>query len=68
MNMEYVHLREVLVVYGVDNPSHVLLAIGAAYSLAYGSLRITIGEDNTKEDIDFLVEKLEEIIPRLRGM
>jgi len=51
---------------GTSSPSHVLLAIGIPKELAYGSLRITIGEDNTKEDIDFLVEQLEEIIPKLR--
>ena len=51
---------------GSLDPSHVLLAIGLPKELAYGSLRITIGEDNTKEDIDFLVEQIEEIVPKLR--
>lgn len=51
---------------GMPNPSHVLLAIGLPKELAYGSLRITIGEENTKEDIDFLVEQLVEIVPKLR--
>lgn len=51
---------------GMPNPSHVLLAIGLPKELAYGSLRITIGEENTKEDIDFLVEQLVEIVSRLR--
>lgn len=51
---------------GTSSPSHVLLAIGIPKELAYGSLRITIGEDNTKEDIDFLVMQLQEIIPKLR--
>ena len=52
MNKEYVHLQEVLVVHGISAPSHVLVAIGLHQELAYGSLRITIGEDNIKEDID----------------
>lgn len=51
---------------GMPNPSHVLLAIGLPKQLAYGSLRITIGEENTKEDIDFLVEQLVDIVPKLR--
>ena len=51
---------------GTPHPSHVLLAIGLPQELAYGSLRVTIGEENTKEDIDFLVEQLVEIVPKLR--
>lgn len=51
---------------GSPTPSHVLLAIGLKPELAYGSLRISLGEENTKEDIDFLVEQLVEIIPKLR--
>ena len=47
-------------------PSHVLLSIGLPQNLAYGSLRITLGEENTKEDIDYLIEQLERIIPELR--
>lgn len=47
-------------------PSHVLLAIGLEKGLAYSSLRVTIGEENTKEDIDFLISKLKEIISKLR--
>ena len=49
-----------------SNPSHVLVAIGLNKELAYSSLRVTIGDDNTKEDIDFLVEELKEIISDLR--
>lgn len=60
------HLQEVHVVHGSINPSHVLVAIGLTQNLAYGSLRITIGEKNTKEDIDFLVEQLEKLVPKLR--
>ena len=51
---------------GTPSPSHVLLAIGLKPQIAYGALRITLGEENTKEDIDFLVEQLAEIIPKLR--
>lgn len=51
---------------GMPSPSHVLLSIGLPKELAYGSLRITIGEENTKDDIDFLVEQLVEIVPKLR--
>lgn len=53
---------------GSSEPSHVLVSIGLPRELAYGSLRITLGEDNTKDDVDFLVKKLEEIIRRLRNM
>ena len=45
---------------GSLDPSHVLLAIGLPHEIAHGSLRITIGEENTKEDIDFLVNNLVE--------
>lgn len=47
---------------GSSNPSHVLVAIGLDKEFANGALRITLGEDNTKEDIDFLVEQLLKII------
>jgi cysteine desulfurase len=51
---------------GSSNPSHVLSAIGLSDELAYGALRTTFGEENTKKDIDYLVENLIEIIGRLR--
>ncbi|MBO4816117.1 MAG: cysteine desulfurase NifS [Clostridia bacterium] len=51
---------------GNDNPSHVLTAIGLNYELAKGTLRVTFGEENTKEDIDYFVNCLEEIIDKLR--
>ena len=59
-------LLVVLVARGSTNPSHVLVAIGLPQDLAYGSLRITIGEENTKDDIDFLVEQLVKLVPILR--
>ena len=51
---------------GSASPSHVLLALGLEQELAYGSLRITLGEENEKEDVDFLVNQLTQIIPELR--
>ena len=53
---------------GSLDPSHVLLAIGLPHEIAHGSLRLTISEKTTKEEIDFTVDKLKEIIERLRGM
>ncbi len=52
---------------GSAAPSHVLEAIGLSNDLASGSLRVTFGEDNTKEDVDYLVEALVEIIEKLRN-
>ena len=51
---------------GSGNGSHVLTAIGLPISLANGSLRTTFGKENTMEDVDFLVNSLVEIIPRLQ--
>jgi len=53
---------------GSLDPSHVLLAIGLPHEIAHGSLRISIGKYNTKEEIDYLVENLFEIVNRLREM
>ncbi len=53
---------------GSLDPSHVLLAIGVPHEIAHGSLRITVSEKNTKEEVDYLVDKLKAIIERLRGM
>ena len=53
---------------GSLDPSHVLLAIGLPHEIAHGSLRIAIGKYNTKEEIDYLVENLVEIVNRLREM
>ena len=53
---------------GSLDPSHVLLAIGFKHEIAHGSLRISIGKYNTKEEIDFLVESLVEIVNKLREM
>ena len=53
---------------GSLDPSHVLLAIGLPHEIAHGSLRLTISEETTKEDVDFVVEKIKEIVTRLRSM
>lgn len=51
---------------GSLDPSHVLLALGLRHEQAHGSLRLTLGKHTTKEDIDFTVEKIKEIVSRLR--
>lgn len=53
---------------GSLDPSHVLLAIGVPHEIAHGSLRLTVSEKNTKEEVDYLVDKLKAIIERLRSM
>ena len=53
---------------GSLDPSHVLLAIGLPHEIAHGSLRITIGDETTKEDLDYVVDKLVKIVENLRAM
>ncbi|MBA4698921.1 MAG: cysteine desulfurase NifS [Ruminococcus sp.] len=53
---------------GSLDPSHVLLAIGLPHEIAHGSLRITLSEETTKEDLDYVVESLKGIVENLRGM
>ena len=53
---------------GALDPSHVLLAIGLPHEIAHGSLRLTISEENTEEEIDYVVGKLKEIVGRLRSL
>jgi cysteine desulfurase len=53
---------------GSLDPSHVLLAIGLPHEIAHGSLRLTLSEKTTKEDIDYTVDELKKIIERLRSM
>ncbi len=53
---------------GSLDPSHVLLAIGLPHEIAHGSLRLTLSEETTMEDVDYTVDRLKEIIERLRGM
>ncbi|MBE5780751.1 MAG: cysteine desulfurase NifS [Clostridiales bacterium] len=53
---------------GSLDPSHVLLAIGLPHEIAHGSLRLTLGTDTTREDIDYVLETLPPIVERLRMM
>lgn len=53
---------------GSLEPSHVLLAIGLPHEIAHGSIRISIGKYNTKEEVDYLLDNIEEIVGRLRNM
>lgn len=53
---------------GALDPSHVLLAIGLPHEVAHGSLRLTMNEENTMEEVDTVVEALVEIVKRLRAM
>lgn len=53
---------------GSLDPSHVLLAIGLPHEIAHGSLRLTLGEDTTLEDIDYTVDAVKEIVTQLREM
>lgn len=53
---------------GSLDPSHVLLAIGLPHEIAHGSLRMTLSEETTMEDADFVVDKLKEIVAYLRSM
>lgn len=53
---------------GSLDPSHVLLAIGLPHEIAHGSLRLSLSEETTKEDIDYVVDELKKIIERLRSM
>lgn len=53
---------------GSLDPSHVLLAMGMPHETAHGSLRLTLGDDTTEDDIDYLLEVLPEIVVKLRKM
>lgn len=53
---------------GSLDPSHVLLAIGLPHEKAHGSLRLTLSEEITKEEVDFVVDELKAIVTRLRNM
>ncbi len=53
---------------GSLDPSHVLLAIGLKHEVAHGSLRLSLSESNTVEDVDYILEVLPKIIDRLRDM
>lgn len=53
---------------GSLDPSHVLLAIGLPHEKAHGSLRLTVCEENTIEEMDFVVDQIKQIVTRLRSM
>jgi cysteine desulfurase len=53
---------------GSLDPSHVLLAMGIPHEKAHGSVRMTLGRDNTEADIDYVLEVIPEIVARLRAM
>lgn len=53
---------------GSLDPSHVLLAIGLPHEIAHGSLRLTLGDENTMEEMDYVVDELKGIVQRLRDM
>lgn len=53
---------------GSLDPSHVLLAIGLPHEIAHGSLRLTLGDENTMEEMDYVIEHIKEIVEKLRSM
>ncbi len=53
---------------GSLDPSHVLLAIGRVHDVAHGSLRLTLGPENTEEEVDYLIESVKEVVEYLRNM
>ncbi|NBH79775.1 aminotransferase class V-fold PLP-dependent enzyme [Clostridiaceae bacterium] len=53
---------------GSLDPSHVLMAIGLPHEIAHGSLRLTLGEQNTEEDVDYMVESVTKVVDGLRAM
>lgn len=53
---------------GSLDPSHVLLSMGLTHEVAHGSLRLTLGKDNTEEEVDYFLEVLPDIVNRLRAM
>jgi cysteine desulfurase len=52
---------------GSLDPSHVLLAIGRVHDVAHGSLRLTLGEDATEEEVDYLIQSVKEVVEYLRS-
>ena len=53
---------------GALDPSHVLMAIGLTHEVAHGSVRFSLGEENTEADVDYILEKMPPIIAKLRAM
>ena len=52
---------------GSLDPSHVLLAIGRVHDVAHGSLRLTLGEDATAEEVEYIIQNVKEVVEYLRG-
>ena len=52
---------------GSLDPSHVLLAIGRIHDVAHGSLRLTLGEENTEEEVEYIIKSVKEVVEYLRG-
>ena len=53
---------------GSLDPSHVLLAIGRKHEVAHGSLRLTLNENNTEAEIDYLIKTVSEVVEKVRSM
>ncbi|HOQ14784.1 MAG TPA: aminotransferase class V-fold PLP-dependent enzyme, partial [Bacillota bacterium] len=53
---------------GSLDPSHVLIAIGRPHEIAHGSLRLTLSEENTQEEVDYILEKVPQVVEHLRNM
>ena len=53
---------------GSLDPSHVLLAIGRPHEVAHGSLRLSLSEWNTEEEVDYMLKAIPEVVEYLRGM
>lgn len=53
---------------GSLDPSHVLLALGLPHEVAHGSMRLSISEDTTDEDVDYILEVVPKVVERIRGM
>lgn len=53
---------------GSLEPSHVLLALGRSHGIAHGSLRLTLGTDNSEADVDYILQVVPQVVERLRGM
>ena len=53
---------------GSLDPSHVLLAIGRPHEIAHGSLRITLSEENTDEEVDYIIKSVKEVVEYLRSI
>ena len=53
---------------GSLDPSHVLLAIGRVHEIAHGSLRLSLCETNTEEEVDYMLREIPQVVEYLRGM